>query len=109
MEDLRGGVATEITDACGLLLHCCSQLFGGDELGRASSILELVVLAIEAIEGTGVIEDGQVVVAMLGAAGDSISGVATAGTSSTDKISHAIRGQGIIVVGKISLVGATTF
>ena len=109
MEDLRGGVATEIADACGLLLHCSSQLFGGNELGGASSILKLVILAIEAVEGTGVIEDSQVVVAMLRAAGYSVSGVATAGTTSTDKISHAVCGQGIIVVGKISLVGATTF
>ena len=109
MEDLRGGVATEITDACGLRLHCSSQLFGGDELARVSSILKLVILAIEAVEGTGVIEDSQVVVAMLRAAGDGVSGAAAAGTSSTDKISHAVCGQGIIVVGKISLVGATTF
>jgi hypothetical protein len=84
-------------------------LFGGDELARASSILKLGILAVEAVEGTGVVEDGQVVMAMLRAAGDSISGVATACTTSTDKISHAVCGQGIIVVGKISLVGATTF
>ena len=109
MKYLRGGVATEIADACGLLLHCSSQLFGGDELSRANSILKLVVLAIEAVEGTGVIEDSQVVVTMLRAFGDSISGVATSCTTSTDKISHAVCGQGIIVVGKISLVGATTF
>ena len=91
MEDLRCGVTTEITDAGGLRLHCRSQLFGGDELGGANSILKLVVLAIEAVEGTGVIEDRQVIMAMLRAAGDSISGVATACTTSTDKISHAVR------------------
>ena len=109
MEDLWGGVATEVTDASGLRLHCCSQLFGGDELGGASSILILVVLTIEAIEGTGVIENSQVVVAMLGTAGDSISGVAAAGATSTDEIAHAVCGEGIIVVGKISLVGTTSF
>ena len=70
MEDLRGGVATEITYACGLRLHCSSQLFGGDELARMSSILELGILTVEAVEGTSVVEDGQVVVAVLRTAGD---------------------------------------
>ena len=108
MQDLGCGVATEITDAGSLFLYCCGQLFGGDSLAGVSSILELMILAIKTVKGTGMIKDGQIVAAMFRAFGDGISRVATACTAGTDKISHAVSGEGIIVVGKISLVRAPT-
>ena len=108
MEDLGCGIAAEIADACGFFLHCCCQLLGGDVLGGANSIFELVILTVEAIEGTGVVEDSQVVMAMLRAFGDGISGKATACTTRTDKISHAVCGQRIVIVRKISFVRTTT-
>ena len=108
MEDLGCGIAAEIADACCFIQHCCSQLLGGDALDRTNSVFKLVILAIKTIKGTGVVEDSQVVVAMLRAAGDGISGEATARTTGTDKISHAVCGQGFVVIGKISFVRATT-
>ena len=109
MEDLGCRITAEIADACGFFLHSCSQLLGGDVPGRGNSIFELVILTVEAIEGTGMVEDSQVVMAAFGATGDRISGEATACTTGTDKIAHAVCGQGIVVVGKISFVWPTTF
>jgi hypothetical protein len=55
------------------------------------------------------VKDGQVVMAMLGAVGDSIFGVATACAARTNKISHAVGGKWVVVIGKISLVRAAAF
>jgi hypothetical protein len=55
------------------------------------------------------VEHGKVVMAMLSPFGDSIRGVAAAGSARTDKISHAVGGKRIIVIRKISLVRATAF
>ena len=98
MEDLRCGVSAKITNAGCLIFHCPGQLLGGDTLSRASSIFELVILTIEAVEGTGMVEHGQVVVAMFSPFGDSIRGVATARAARTNKVSHAVGGKRIIVI-----------
>ena len=55
------------------------------------------------------VKDGQVVMAMLGAFGDSIFGVATACAAGTNKISHAVGGKRVVVVRKIALVRAAAF
>ena len=78
-------------------------------MAGVSSILELMILAIKTVKGTGMIKDGQVVATMLRAAGDGISGIATTCTAGTSKISYAVCGERIIVVGKITLVGETAF
>ena len=57
MENLRRGITTKIANAGGVLLHRPSQLFGGDKLSRVGSIFELVILAVQAVEGAGMIED----------------------------------------------------
>ena len=98
MEDLRCGVSAKITNAGCFIFHCPGQLLGGDTLSRASSIFELVVLTIEAVEGTGMVEHGQVVVAMFSPFGDSIRGVATVRAARTNKVSHAVGGKRIIVI-----------
>jgi hypothetical protein len=55
------------------------------------------------------VKDGQVVMAMLGAVGDSIFGVATACAARTNKIPHAVGGKWVVVIRKISLVRAAAF
>ncbi len=55
------------------------------------------------------VKDGQVGVAMLGAFGDSIFGVATACAARTNKISHAVGGKRVVVIRKIALVRAAAF
>jgi hypothetical protein len=67
----------------------------------------LIILTIQAVEGTGMIKDSQIVVAVLRTSGYSILGIATSGAAGTDKTSDAVAGQGIIIVRKIALVGAT--
>jgi hypothetical protein len=55
------------------------------------------------------VKDGQVVMAMLGAFGDSIFWVAAACAAGTNKISHAVGGKRVVVIRKIALVGAAAF
>jgi hypothetical protein len=55
------------------------------------------------------VKDGQVVMAMLGAFGDSIFGVATACAARTNKISHTVGGKRVVVIRKIALVRAAAF
>ena len=55
------------------------------------------------------VKDGQVVMAMLGALGGSIFGVATACAAGTNKISHAVGGKRVVVIRKIALVRAAAF
>ena len=109
MENLRCGVSAKITNAGCFILDCPGQLPGGSALSCSSSIFELVVLTIEAVEGTGMVEHGQVVMAMLSPFGDSIRGVATARAARTNKVSHAVGGKRIIVIRKIALVRTAAF
>jgi hypothetical protein len=67
-----------------------------------------VILTVKTIEGTGMIENSQIVVAMLGSVGYSILGIATPGAAGTDKTSDTVAGQGVIIIRKIALVGATS-
>lgn len=55
------------------------------------------------------VEHGQIVVAMFSPFGNSICGVATARAARTNKVSHAVGWQRIIVIGKIALVRTAAF
>jgi hypothetical protein len=68
-----------------------------------------MILTIQAVEGTGMVKNGQVVMAMLGAVRGSIFGVATACAARTNKISHAVGGKRVVVIRKISLMRAAPF
>ena len=70
---------------------------------------ELVVLTIQTVEGTGMVEHGQVVMAMLRPFKDSIRGVATARAARTNKVSHAVGGKRVIIIRKIALVRTAAF
>ena len=54
------------------------------------SIFELVVLTVEAIEGAGVVENGQVVMTVLRACGNGILRVTATGTTGTDKTADTV-------------------
>ena len=105
MKDLWRGVSAEIADTSGFLIHCPGQFFGGDALLRGGSISKLVILTVQAIEGTGMVENGQVFMAEFLALGDSVFGIAAASACGADKSPHTVGGKWIVVEGKISLVG----
>jgi len=64
------------------------------------------ILAEEAIEGTGLVENSQVFVAVLGSLSISKMGVAGPRPPGADPIGDAVGGQGIIIPADISLLGA---
>ena len=69
-------------------------------------LLEMVVLAIEAVEGARMVEDGQVLVPELRPSGDSIAWITAAGAGGTDKRAHAVGRERVVVVGEVALVRA---
>jgi hypothetical protein len=69
-------------------------------------LLELEVLAIQAVEGAGVIKNSEVFVAVFRAPRNSILGIARTGAARAHKASNTVGGQGIIVGIKVALVGA---
>jgi hypothetical protein len=62
--DLAGWVAAERTDATGPVIDNTSKLIRGTESFLRRTIPEVPVLAEKAVEGTRLVEDGQVVVAV---------------------------------------------
>jgi hypothetical protein len=65
-----------------------------------------VILTVKTIEGTGVMEDSQVFTAMFRTVCNSIFRITTARTTGTNKISHTVCWEGVIIIRKIPLVGA---
>ena len=61
------------------------------------------VLTEKAIKGTGLIEDSQILVAILSALGVGKLRVTNASSVGTDPISHAVSRQGIIIPTDIAL------
>jgi hypothetical protein len=94
---LRGRIAPKKTDAARLIIGELSQLPRTDPLLLMNPAPETPILAEEAIEGTGLVEDGQILVAILRALGigkPRIPGVRSPGAN---PISHAVRWKAIIV------------
>ena len=65
----------------------------------------MVVLTVQAIKCTGMVEYGQIPVAVLRPSGDCISGISAAGTAGADKITDAVCRKGIVIIIQIPLVG----
>jgi hypothetical protein len=65
MEDLRCRIATEIANAGSCVIHSVCQLLGRYLEGRKSLFLIMVILAVQTIEGTGMVKHGQVFVTVL--------------------------------------------
>ena len=66
MEDLRGGITAEIADAVGFFVYGSGEIFCGDLFRRKCVFLKMVVLTVQAIKCTGMVEYGQISVAVLG-------------------------------------------
>jgi hypothetical protein len=106
MENLWCGVATKVAYACRFLVRCPCQILGRDTLLRKRPILELIILTVKAIEGTGMVEDSQVLETAFGAFGDGILRVTAPGAGWADKSAHTICGERVVVERQIALVGA---
>jgi len=59
---------------------------------------KMIVLTVQAVEGTGMIEYSQIFVAMLGPLGNSILGISTACTAWADKITNTVCRKRVKVV-----------
>ena len=104
MQDLRGGVASKVTDAGGFFIGGVSELFGRDRFCRKCALLELMVLAVQAVKGTGMVKNRQIAITDFRSFGNRILGVSAAGTRRADKIAHTVGGQRVKVVVKITFV-----
>jgi hypothetical protein len=67
-----------------------------------------MILTVKAIEGTGMIEDGQVLITVLFTFGNGILREAAPGAGWTDKSPHTICRESVVVERQISLVGAAS-
>ena len=65
MGKLGSGISPEKTDAAGLLISELGQFCRADPLLLVNPLPEAPILTEEAIEGTGLVEDRQVLVAVL--------------------------------------------
>ncbi len=104
MQDLRGGVAAEVANTGGFFIGGLNELFGRDRFCRKCTLLELMVLAVQAVKGTGMVKNCQIAVPDFRSSGNRILGVSAAGTGRTDKIAHTVSGQRVKVVVKITFV-----
>jgi hypothetical protein len=68
----------------------------------------MVILAIKTVEGTGMVEDSQVLVSVFRAFYIGIARIPAACACRADKISYAIGWKRIIVIRKLALVGPST-
>jgi hypothetical protein len=66
MEDLWGGITAKIADAVGFFVYSPGKGFCGDLFSRKCLFLKMVVLTVQAIKCTGMVEYGQISVAILG-------------------------------------------
>jgi len=105
MQDLRRGVAPEIANAGGFFVDSLSECFGRDMLGRECTVLKMIILTVQAVKGAGMVKNRQVAVTDLGSSGNRILRKTAAGTGRANKITHTVRGQRIVVIIKIPLVG----
>lgn len=72
-------------------------------------LLKMEILAIQAIEGAGLVKHSEVLVAVFRTAPNGMAGIAGSCSPWTDKGPHTIGWQRIIIGEKISLVGPPTF
>ncbi len=97
MGELRRRVPAEEADARGSDIHrghqgLCPHRFFSPALHPV-----VPVLAVEAVERAGLVEHGQVLVAVLRAGPVREPGMAMARTARADEVGHAVRGERIVV------------
>jgi hypothetical protein len=104
MGKLRGRVSPEKTDAAGLIIDELGQFVRTDPLALVNPLPETPILTEEAIEGTGLIEDGQILVTVFGAPSIGKAWISRGRSSGTDPISHAVGWKAIIIPSQVSLL-----
>jgi hypothetical protein len=75
MGKLRSGVPSKKTDATRLIIDALGQFLGADPPPVMNPLPEAPILAEEAIEGTGLVEDGQILITIFGASGIGEAGI----------------------------------
>jgi hypothetical protein len=109
MKHMWARIAAKIADAGGAFIHGGCQIFCRETAGGKGFLLEVVILAIEAVERAGLVEDGQVGIPVFRTFFVGISGRPASRASWTHKAGHAIGGQGIVIKGQVPLVGPPPF
>ncbi len=103
MGKLRGRVSPEKTDAAGLIIDELGQFVRADPLTLVNPLPETPILAEEAIEGTGLIEDGQILVAVFGAPRIGEAWISRGRSSRTDPISYTVGWKTVIIPCQVPL------
>jgi hypothetical protein len=104
VRNLRGRVSPKKTDTTSLIIDELGQFPCADHLPLVNPLPETPILAEEAIEGTGLIEDGQILVTVFGAPGIGKAWISRGRSSGTDPISYAVGWKAIIIPSKVPLL-----
>jgi hypothetical protein len=67
-----------------------------------------MILTIQTVEGASMIKHGQIGMTVFGSVGYGIVRISTPGAAGADKTSDTVAGQGVIIIRKIALVGASS-
>ena len=97
MLDLRSGVAAEIADAARPLIHGISKLPCRMSHLPILRVAKVPVLTEQAIEGTGGIEDREVLVAALGPLAVRVCWIAGIAPSRANPVADAVGGKVVII------------
>jgi len=95
-------IAPEIADTGSPLIYHLSQGSGRNPSLARGQVAVLPVLAEQAVEGTGLIKNGQILISIFGARPIGIARKPTSGTGRTHPFSHTIGGQRVIIPGQIA-------
>jgi hypothetical protein len=95
MEDLGGGISTKIADAVGAKIHSSGKIRSGYPAGGKCLFPEMIVLAVQTVEGAGLIKNGQIPISILRPGRNCIPRIAASGSTGTHKIAHTVGGKGI--------------
>lgn len=101
MGELRGRISPKKTDAACLIIDELGQFVRADPLPLANPLSETPILAEEAIEGTGLIEDGQILASVFGSPGVGEAWISRGRSSGTDPISHTVGWKVIIIPSQV--------
>jgi hypothetical protein len=94
---LRSRISPEKTDTACLIIDELGQFVRVNPLTLVNPLPETPVLAEEAIEGTGLIEDGQILVTVFGAPRIGEAWISRGRSSGTDPISYTVGWKAIII------------
>jgi hypothetical protein len=95
MENLGSGISAKIADAVGARIHNSGKIRSGYPAGGECLLPEVIVLAVQTIEGAGLIKNGQIPVPILRSGRNRIPGIAASGSTGTYKIAHTVGGKGV--------------